>query len=106
MHDHPRRDLIIDQYAARHGATPATDYPACLTLGRRDAPIAVLTPRAGAHGALLQEAHLDRPLETVGSERFGRPVARIRVEGCAGFFGWVTTLQRSAAHSERGGRCG
>lgn len=79
MHHSAIRDLINDQYAARHGATPAANYPTYLTIGAPDAPLAALGFRAAAEGALFLEAYLDRPIEAVVSERLGRLVPRSRI---------------------------
>lgn len=79
MHDAALTSLIHDRYAAVHGAVPAADYPAYLTIGLPDAPQAVVGFRRADAGPLFLEAYLDRPVEAVLTTRLDRPVTRAQV---------------------------
>ncbi len=79
MHDAALIALIHDRYAAVHGAIPASDYPTYLTVGAPDLPQATLGYRLAEAGTLFLEGYLDRPIEVLLTERFGRPVPRARV---------------------------
>ena len=79
MHEPALISLIQDRYAAIHGAIPAGDYPAYLTIGVPQAPLAALGFRHADAGPLFLEAYLDRPIEIVLGERFARPVPRARI---------------------------
>lgn len=71
--------LIHDRYASAHGAIPAADYPAYLTIGLPEAPQAVVGFRRADAGPLFLEAYLERPVEAVLAARFDRPVTREQV---------------------------
>jgi hypothetical protein len=79
MHNAAIRSLIQDRYAAAHGAYPTADYPTYLTIGALEAPEAVLGFRPAGEASLFLERYLDRPIEMVLGERFGRPVPRQRI---------------------------
>ena len=79
MHHAASRSLVHRRYATMHGAAPAADYPAYLTVGPQYAPRAVLGYRLAGEQALFLEAYLRRPIEEVLAERMGRPVARGRI---------------------------
>lgn len=79
MHDNAIRSLIRSRYAAAHDAFPTADYPAYLSIGAPDAPHAVLGFRTAGGDALFLERYLDRPIETMLTERMGRPIPRSRV---------------------------
>ncbi len=79
MHDAALISLIHDRYAAVHGAIPASDYPTYLTIGAPDVPQATLGYRLAGAGTLFLETYLDRPIEALLTERFGRPVPRTRI---------------------------
>lgn len=93
--------LIHDRYAAAHGATPASDYPTYLTIGAPDLPQATLGYRLAEGGGLFLEAYLNRPIEAVLTEMFGRPVLRARIvelgDHASQRAGATVTLWREAA---------
>lgn len=79
MHDVALTSLIHDRYAAVHGAVPAGDYPAYLTIGVPEAPQAALGFRRADAGPLFLEAYLDEPVEAVLTARLDRQVTRMQV---------------------------
>ena len=79
MHEAAIRTLIHERYAAAHDARPAADYPTYLTVGVPEAPQAVVGFRTAGAAPLFLERYLDRPVETVLSERLGRPIPRSRI---------------------------
>ena len=101
MHDAALISLIHDRYAAIHGAIPASDYPAYLTIGAPDLPQATLGYRLADGGALFLEAYLDRPIEALLTEVLGRPVPRTRIvelgDHASHRAGATMTLWREAA---------
>lgn len=70
------RQLIVDRYAAVHGAAPPAEYPDYLTVKGPDGPYATLGYRRAGSSRLFLEQYLDSPIEQVLSERLGRPIAR------------------------------
>lgn len=79
MHRAASRLLVQTRYRAVHGAEPADDYPAYLTIGSPEAPRAVLGYRNGESGPLFLEAYLDEPIEAALTRTLGRPVPRGRI---------------------------
>lgn len=79
MHQAALSTLIRDRYAAVHGAVPAGDYPAYLTIGVPEAPQAALGFRRADAGPLFLEAYFDRPIEAELAARLDRPVTRAQV---------------------------
>ena len=79
MHRTASRLLVQDRYRAVHGAEPAVDYPAYLTIGSPEAPHAVLGYRNGDSGPLFLEAYLGEPVEAALTRTLGRPVPRGRI---------------------------
>lgn len=79
MHKAALTSLLRDRYAAVHGAVPAGDYPAYLTIGVPEAPQAAIGFRRADAGALFLEAYLDRPIEAVLTSRLDRAVTRAQV---------------------------
>lgn len=71
--------LIRDRYRTAHGAEPAADYPAYVSIGSPDAPLAVLGYRLAGPQPLFLEAYLSAPIEQLLTARLGRPVPRARV---------------------------
>lgn len=101
MRDAALISLIHDRYAAVHGAIPASDYATYLTIGAPDLPQATLGYRLAAGDALFLEAYLDRPIEAVLTQAFGRPVPRARIvelgDHASRRAGATVTLWREAA---------
>jgi hypothetical protein len=79
MQTNAHRRLIHDRYAAAHGAAPCADYPAYLTIGTPDDPVATLGLRHAGAAPLFLERYLDRPIEQVLTEAAQRPVPRARI---------------------------
>lgn len=79
MHDTAIRSLIADRYAVVHAAFPTGDYPTYLTVGQPEAPQAVLGFRAADDDPLFLERYVDRPIEQLVGERFGKAVPRERI---------------------------
>lgn len=79
MQTNALKQLIHDRYAAAHGAAPCADYPAYLTIGTPDDPVAALGLRHASAAPLFLERYLDRPVEVLLTEAAGRPVPRVRI---------------------------
>lgn len=73
------RALVQRRYRAVHGAEPAADYPAYLTIGSPEEPQAVLGFRVADTEQLFLERYLGEPIEVVLRRMLGRPVPRGRV---------------------------
>ncbi len=79
MNHFASRSLVQRRYRAVHGAEPAADYPAYLTIGSPEEPRAVLGFRAADAEPLFLEKYLGEPIEIVLSRTLRRPVPRGRI---------------------------
>jgi len=79
MHHENIEQLIARRYASAHGAVPASDYPHFCMISTGDLPSAVLGFRAASQGRLFLEDYLDRPIEDLVSDLYGRAIARERI---------------------------
>lgn len=79
MHRAASHSLVQERYRAVHGAEPAGDYPAYLTIGSPETPQAVLGYRNGESGPLFLETYIGEPVETALTRTLGRPVPRARI---------------------------
>lgn len=79
MDNSASRALVQRRYRVVHGAEPAADYPAYLTIGSPEEPRAVLGFRVAGVEPLFLERYLGESIEVVLTRMRGRPVPRGRI---------------------------
>ncbi|WP_448661188.1 thermostable hemolysin [Sphingomonas sp. CJ20] len=72
-------ELIVDRYAAVHGARVAPDFPNYCTVNDDSGPCAVLGFRSAGAGALFLERYLDDAIEVAVREALDIAVPRDRI---------------------------
>lgn len=71
-----RTELVCRKYLAAFGASARPDYPAWIEAGPGRTTAAALGYRRAGDAPLFLEWYLDRPVEALVSQAFGREIAR------------------------------